>query len=265
MPYRRLRAKVNAAAGRSAHVTYGAAAGWRARAVAPDVISLQTDTPFGEIRMHRAAVVGSCIALIAKSALAAPGDGLMVTGDMVNVRAGPGMEYRVRLQVQRRQPATELARQGAWVQVELTDLAAKGWIHRSLLQVISRAQPAAAAATDEPALPSLRTTPPPPDTVPAGSADESEALTRFRSSVNMLNERALAAAGVELFAGVESSGNGTVRVLVTDAWNMVPEAGQRSYTNALFGRWRAAAGGLGTVRVQVVDPGGTVVSEKSEP
>ena len=63
----------------------------------------------------------------------------------------------------------------------------------------------------------------------------------------------------------DSSGNGTVRVLVTDAWNMVPEAGQRSYTNALFGRWRAAAGGLGTVRVQVVDPGGTVVSEKSEP
>lgn len=215
--------------------------------------------------MHRAAVVGSCIALVAELALAAPGDELVVSGDVVNVRAGPGMAYPARLQVDRNQLAVELAREGEWVQVELSDPAAKGWIHQSLLEVSSPAQPAAERATGEPALPSVRTSQPPTDTAAAEATDASEALTRFRSSVSTLNERALAAAGVELFAGVEPSDDGTVRVLVTDAWNMVPEAGQRSYTNVLFGSWRAAAGSAGALRVQVVDPSGRVVSEKSEP
>ena len=49
---------------------------------------------------------------------------------------------------------------------------------------------------------------------------------------------------------------------VTD---LVPPAGRTSYTNALFDRWRAAAGGSGRLRVEVVDPSGAVVSEKSGP
>jgi hypothetical protein len=233
--------------------------------------------------MHRAAVVGSCIALFAELALAAPGDALMVTGDLVNVRAGPGMEYCVRLQVHRNQPAMELARKGAWVRVELTDLAAEGWIHRSRLHVVSRAQPAAAPTPGEQALPPMRMSQSATEAPPAESTDERAALTRFRSSVNTLNERALAAAGVELFAGVELPDDGTVRVLVTEAWNMVPEAGQRSYTDVLFGHWQAVAsvlakpdlviadGGKGLevadspepLRLQVIDPSGRVVSEKS--
>ena len=215
--------------------------------------------------MHRAAFVGSCIALLARTALAAPGDGLVVTADAVNVRAGPGMEYRVRLQVDRNRPAIELAREGEWVRVELTDSAVQGWIHQSLLEVSSRAQPATAPATGELPSPSVQTSRPSTDTAPAAAVSEGDALTRFRSSVDMLNERAMAAAGVELFSGVELAGDGTVRVRVTDAWEMVPEAGQSSYTNVLFGRWQAAAGDVGTLRVEVVDPSGTVVSEKSGP
>jgi hypothetical protein len=232
--------------------------------------------------MHRAAVVASCIALFGKLALAAPGDGLVVTGDLVNVRAGPGMEYPVRLQVHRNQPAAELARVGRWVQVELTDPAVKGWIHQSLLQVISPAQPAAAPATREAparpetarstgelALPSVqRSEPsalPSTDTAPAEPASESEALARFRDSVNELNARARAIAGVELFTGAEPAGSGTVQVLVTEAWNLVPEAGQKSYTNALFGHWQAVADGPEPLRLQLVDPNGRVVSEKSGP
>ena len=215
--------------------------------------------------MYRAAVVGSCIALLAKAALAAPGDRLVVIGDAVNVRAGPGTEYRVQLQVDRNRPAVELAREGEWVRVELTDPAVQGWIHASLLEVSSRAQPVAAPATGELPLPSGQRSQPSADTAQAEAISESEALTRFRSSVSLLNERALAVAGVELFSGVEPAGDGTVRVLVTDAWEMVPQAGQTSYTNALYGRWRVAAGDVGALRVQVVDPMGTVVSEKSGP
>jgi hypothetical protein len=232
--------------------------------------------------MHRAAVVGSCIALVANVALAAPGDALVVSGELVNMRAGPGMEYRVRLQVQRDQPAVELAREGEWVQLRLTDVAAEGWIHQSLLEAATRDRPTDASATrealaspetarsdGEPALQSVQG--PEPSALPsrdaalAEPASESEALARFRSSLDELNARAQALAGVELFTGAEPAGGGTIQVLVTEAWDLVPEAGQESYANALFGHWQAVADSPEPLRLQLVDPSGKVVREKSGP
>jgi hypothetical protein len=231
--------------------------------------------------MHRVAVVGSCIAVAAKVALAAPGDALVVSGELVNVRAGPGMEYPVRLQAHRDQPAVELARDGEWIQLQLTDAAAEGWIHQSLVVAASgdrpaepsatraAATPAAARSSGELASPSAqRPEPPAPPSTDAALAEpapESEALARLRSSVNELNARAQAVAGVELFTGAEPAGSGTVRVLVTEAWNLVPAAGQESYANALFNQWQAVADGAGPLRLQLVDPSGKVVSEKSMP
>jgi uncharacterized protein YgiM (DUF1202 family) len=232
--------------------------------------------------MHRAAVVGSCIALVAKVALAAPGDALVVRGELVNVRAGPGMEYRVRAQVPRDEPAVELAREGEWVRLKLTDAATEGWIHQSLLEAatgdlptgtpatrVAPASPEAARSSGQPALPSAQgaepSALPSTDMALADPASESEALARFRSSVDELNARAQALAGVELFAGAEPAGSGTVQVVVTEAWNLVPAAGQESYANALFGHWQAVADGAKPLRLQLVDPSGKVVSEKFGP
>jgi Bacterial SH3 domain len=231
--------------------------------------------------MHRAAVLGGCLALMTKVALAAPGDRLAVSGDRVNVRTGPGTEYRVSLQIHRGQPAVELARDGEWVQVELTDPAAQGWIHRSLLGLISRAQPADAAGAVEASSARPEAASPlesaagaqryKPSALPSlersrtGPAFENEALARFRSEVQEFNARAQALAGVDLFTGAEPAGNGTVQVLVTEAWHLVPAAGQESYANALFSHWQALATGAEPLRLQVVDPSGTVVSEKSGP
>jgi Bacterial SH3 domain len=232
--------------------------------------------------MHRAAVVGRCIALVANVALAAPGDALVVSGELVNMRAGPGMEYRVRLQVQRNQPAAELAREGEWIRLKLTDAAVDGWIHQSLLEPATGDQPTGASASRaaqaspetagssaQPALPSAQG--PVPSALPstdaalAEPASESEAPARFRSNVDELNARAQALAGVELFTGAEPAGSGTVQVVVTEAWDLVPEAGQESYANALFGHWQAVADGAAPLRLRLVDPSGKVVSEKSGP
>ena len=229
--------------------------------------------------MLRTAVVGTCVALLAKAVVAAPGDGLVVTGDLVNVRAGPSMDERVSLQVRRDQRALELAREGEWVRVELAGRGEQGWIHRSLLQVISRASPAAdngmgeassvrpeaARGTGEPSRPSAPDLAPPADGAGLAGSSESEALARFRAHVDDLNARARALAQVELFTGAEPAGRGAVRVLVTDAWRLVPEAGQESYTNALFDHWRAVADGAGPLRLQVVDPSGTVLIERTGP
>jgi hypothetical protein len=198
--------------------------------------------------MRLARILGLSMALLATAALAAPGDTLVVTADVVNVRTGPGTGNPVLLHATRGQQATELARDGDWIQVHLPDEATDGWIHRSLLAL---AQPAPDDTTEAPAS--------------NGAASLSEALAMFRSNVTELNARALAAAGVELFTGAEPADSGAVQVMVTKAWDLIPEAGQESYTNALFDQWRAVAVGVEQLRVQVVDPSGTVVSERSGP
>ena len=201
--------------------------------------------------MRSASAWGFALALLASAAVAAPGDPLVVTSDVVNVRAGPGTDNPVLFHVARAQQVVELTRSGNWVQVQIPDEAADGWIHQSLLRVVARAQP---ATEGEAATVGARSAP-----------SESEAIALFRSNVTELNARAVAVAGVELFAGAEPADGGTVRVMVTETWDLIPEAGQRSYTNALFEQWRNAAGGAEPLRVQVVDPDGTVVREKSGP
>jgi hypothetical protein len=229
--------------------------------------------------MRVATVLGASMTLLAMAAVAAPGETLVVTGEVVNVRAGPGMGQPVLFHAYRDQQAKELARTDEWVHVTIPGQASDGWIHRSLLQAIDRAAPAAppAPASVPDARPeglgAVGTAVAPPleaATAPSGPAvdaafpaSESDAITRFRSVVQELNARALAVAGVELFTGVEPAGDGAVQVMVTEVWDLVPPAGRTSYTNALFDRWRAAVGGSGRLRVEVVDPSGAVVSEKS--
>ncbi len=92
-----------------------------------------------------------------------------------------------------------------------------------------------------------------------------DALARFRDSVTYLNNRAVAAAGVELFTGVKPAGAGVVQVTATDAWTSVPADGQQSFMNTLFDRWLAASGAGQPLSVQVVDRSGRVLREKSGP
>jgi hypothetical protein len=209
--------------------------------------------------------LGFAVAVLATAAVAAPGDALLVTGDVVNVRAGPGTRNPVLFHVARDQQVVELSRTGDWVQVQVPG-EADGWIHQSLLAAQSVPHPAPQPAAPAAAEPAPAEAVQGPDNAGAISVlAERQALARFRSNVTEINERARAAAGVELFVGADGADAGTVRVMVTEAWDLVPEAGQQSYTNALFDHWRAAAGGSEPLRLEVVDPGGAVVSEKSGP
>ncbi len=248
--------------------------------------------------MRFASLAGSLVVLLSGAAVAAQGDSLVVTGNGVNVRLRPEPNAKVLLQVYRNDPAVELGREGNWVQVRLPDRDATGWIHASLVTVAGSAAPAAAAtaAPLPPPAPAVATTSPGPATSPApavapppqqpsaangGQAPElkpggsqvaaveptggADALTRFRDSVTYLNNRALAAAGVDLFTGVQPAGEGVVQVTATDAWTTVPADGQQSFMNTLFDRWLAAAGAGHPLSVQVVDRTGHVLKEKSGP
>jgi uncharacterized protein YgiM (DUF1202 family) len=221
-----------------------------------------------ETIMRCASIFAGLVVLLGTSATAAPGDSLVVTGHGVNVRAGPGTDQRVLLQVSSDQAAVEVAREGDWVQVDLPGRDARGWIHGSLLE------PAAGAAetpqAQGPGAGGATAGQPPggaaaPGAIAALPPEEAEALARFENSVRELNARARAVAGVELFPEVDGKGGGMVQVAVTQAWTEIPDAGQESYLNALFDRWLLARGGGQRLGLQIVDPAGEVIMEKTGP
>jgi hypothetical protein len=130
-------------------------------------------------------------------------------------------------------------------------------------------QPAARVAA-----PPAQTTAPSPPAVttaavqraaaPQAEAAPTTALGKFRSDVELFNNRAVAAAGVDLFTGVAPLGERGVQVITTDAWAIMSQPGQQSYLNALFGRWQAASGGAKGLRLEIVDATGALMMERSE-
>ena len=253
--------------------------------------------------MRRVAFAFVC-SLLSGPVLGATGDVLTVLGDQVNVRAGPGTDSGVVMQVSRNQRLVEIGRQGDWVHVEITGAGgATGWVHDSLVATPHRetlVPPAApdstadqatmvpgaaagsamdAAATAQPSEDlsdasigtpeSLQTAAAPPrgtEAPAAGAGGEIRAvdLQRFRDSVAYLNSRSQSLAGVDLFSAVEPLGGGAVQVGATDAWATIPPAAQRSYASALLERWAAATGRGDQVRVQIVDESGRVLMEESK-
>jgi hypothetical protein len=228
--------------------------------------------------MQLARLVGGVGILWASATLAAQGDALLVTGSNVNVRAGPSIKAGILTQVGIDEPAIEQRRQGEWIEVELPDQDVLGWIHGSLLttapdplgsdqvqdaRASARRDPAGGASGEVAALDVAAT-----DAADAAAPrQESEAtpLGRFQRDVAYFNERAVAAAGVDLFTDVVPRGEGAVQVVTTEAWATMSEPGQKSYLNALFGRWQAAAGEGQALRLEIVDPNGALMMERSGP
>ena len=213
---------------------------------------------------------------------AAEGDSLVVTGEGVNVRASPQSGAPVLLQAHRAEPAVELARQGDWVRVRLPEQDTEGWIHGSLLAAAGGQAPppsnAGNAAAGQPATTAAdgaktaaRTAGGAGTNAAQGAGAQlaavgvpTDALARFRESIEYLNNRALAAAGVDLFTDVRMAGDGVAQVVATEAWEVVPEAGRQSYMNALVDRWSVTVGSP-LDRLQIVDASGRVLSERAGP
>jgi hypothetical protein len=229
-----------------------------------------------------ASLAAGLAVLMAGAALAAQGDALLVTGSNVNVRAGPSTEAGILVRVGIDERAIERRRQGQWVEVELPDQNVLGWIHDSLLapdqagpafgeggqaQGEQRQPPRAAgevASPDEGTGGARATEIAATDAIGTEKLDDSP-LGRFRRDVAYFNERAVAAAGVDLFTGVAPLGEGGVQVVATEAWATMSQPGQQSYLNALFGHWQAAAGTNQALRLEIVDPSGALMMEKSGP
>ena len=99
----------------------------------------------------------------------------------------------------------------------------------------------------------------------AGPEGDLGELARFRETVSYLNERAMALAGADLFAKVEPGPEGEMRVIATETWSSLPPGGRQSYANTLLDRWAATKASAGPAVLQIVDPSGEVVMEKTRP
>ncbi len=234
-------------------------------------------------------------------ALAAEGDLWAVEGQNVNVRSGPSTNTDVLMTINAGERIVEIASKGDWFFVEFPERNQQGWVYAPLLikpgavseaaeaapsaapalvPVEAEAAPADVAASEpareetsaaEPAsaaeaAPAIRVDdkPEPTAETAAVSVDEEPAAVKsFRETVAELNDRAVSVAGINLFSDVRSTGGGGVQVLATETWASVPEAGQSSYMNALFDRWQSMANGLGPLSLQIVDPNGQVMMERS--
>jgi hypothetical protein len=230
-----------------------------------------------EMPMRLAVAAASLIALTgtatlpAGTAAAAEGDLWAVQRQGINVRSGPSTNTDVLMTIGPGDRIVEVAAKGDWFFVDFPDRGARGWIYRPLL-VRPEAATAAAAPVAQPApapspaspTSSVETTQAagtPPNSV--GTDGEPAAVKSFRETVADLNDRAVSVAGIHLFKDVRSIGGGGVQVLATDTWATVPEAGQSSYMNALFDRWQSMATGLGPLSLQIVDPSGQVMMERT--
>jgi hypothetical protein len=218
--------------------------------------------------MQLARWVGGVGVVLAGTALAAQGDALLVTGSNVNVRAGPSTEAGILARVGVDEPAIERRRQGQWVEVELPDQNVLGWIHDSLLTSDpgqAAPAPSRSDSASEMAAADVGTTDVAAVDVLDGEEADGTPLSRFRREVEYFNNRAVAAAGVDLFTGVSSLGEGGVQVVTTEAWATMSQPGQQNYLNALFARWRAAAGADQALRLEIIDSSGALMMEKSGP
>lgn len=87
----------------------------------------------------------------------------------------------------------------------------------------------------------------------------------FRQAVANMNNRSQSVAGVRLFEDAEMSGDGSVKVIATETWDVIPEEAKVSYANALYVRWQTAAKGLEPLNLRIIDPSGNIVMERPGP
>ncbi|MEZ5932470.1 MAG: SH3 domain-containing protein [Alphaproteobacteria bacterium] len=235
--------------------------------------------------MRLAVAAAALIALtgmVAPPAAAAEGDLWAVQRQGINVRSGPSTNTDVLMTIGPGDRIVEVAAKGDWFFVEFPDHGARGWVYRPLLvrpdavavAAAPQAAPSPAPAATSRSIETTEAAATPPTDVAAEPAaatqtaavdadGEPAAVKSFRETVAELNDRAVSVAGIHLFRDVRSTGGGAIQVLATDTWATVPEAGQSSYMNALFDRWQSMATGLGPLSLQIVDPSGQVMMERT--
>lgn len=175
-------------------------------------------------------------------AMAIPGDTMVITGNVVNLRQGPSTSYPVLMKLRKNQKIIEIQRAEDWVEIDTgrKDISS-GWIYARLLK----------------------------KTVDNQDTDGSEygATTDplfglFKLAFAELNEKLLKQSGKSYFSSVDNPGNRIVRLTASDAWFNTPRPERNAILEEIFLIWCAAVGDGIPVTVEIVDKEGNKLMSK---
>lgn len=176
----------------------------------------------------------ACLLLPLGAAQAAVGDVHRVTGERVNLRAGPSDDANVRGQLLQDEQLLELQRAGGWLGVRVLRTGEEGWVFGDLVGPVS----SSSLGAGMPALP-----------VAPGLAELSRDLDRLLASVS---ERR----GVPLFTRLRQPGNDTLEATLSEPWLRAGSGDEHLMAaTALYEMWKNHQNGR-PVRVLLLDPAG---------
>jgi hypothetical protein len=189
------------------------------------------------MNLGRLATVLLLALAFAPAAHAATGELLVVIGNQVNLRQGPGTQQPIVTTMNRGQMLIELERREDWFRVDLGQAKGTGWVHASLVAPVSKGL----------------------------GTGGGKAFGAFRQALEAENRRVFDATGVYPFVATKDLGDATVTVTPSEAW--LANAGDlREQALRLHRLWKRANGGdpsvlvvndaKGNVFVTVEDVGG---------
>lgn len=153
------------------------------------------------------AIVYGCI--FVTNANAATGEQLIITANIVNLRAAPTTQASVLIKLLKDRKVIEVQRQGDWVEINTgrQDFES-GWIHRSL---ITKAMPE--------------------------QSPEQQRFKIFMQKLNEYNEALNKKTGKHYFENTINKGNNNINVIATESWLKIDQEARSQVLNDIFKLW----------------------------
>lgn len=134
-------------------------------------------------------IIALCFLPVSHS-LAANGDALIITGNIVNLRTAPSTDAASPIKLLKDRKVIEIQRQGDWIEVKTNREDIKsGWIYKTLIRKLKKKESA-----------------------------EEKRFRIFEQRFNAYKENVRNQNGIPQFKEVIDKGEGTIHVIATEAW-----------------------------------------------
>ena len=167
-----------------------------------------------------------CCLISSNNSVAATGDELIITGNIVNLRAAPSTNAEPLIKLLKDRKVTEIRRQNDWVEVETYRKDIKtGWVHQSLLNIVTARQNTSS---------------------PTG-------FERFMQRFNDQNEVIKKQSGDIYFSEIKNKGHGQIDAIATEAWLNADQEERGRAMNVVFKLWNTVVPVGSAMSVSVID------------
>lgn len=168
------------------------------------------------------ATLTASLLLSAGAALAMPGDIYKVTGERVNLRAGPSDQSAVRSQVLQGDDLIELTQQGRWLGVRHARTGEEGWVYGDLVRRVSQST--------------------------LGRRVSAAGFGKYSRDFDGMIETINGELGFPMVAAIDQGPSNTLRVTPTTEWMLGTGRDAKLYAAAaLHQMWRSVTGKPGNV------------------